>query len=416
MPDSGAIKRILITDYYSPANRGDAAILEGMLHALRGVFPEASFVVHSSDPELVPLMHGQDLEAGRDLSDWLRRTGAPLREAGVRAWVRARRLGRDLRLPGEGINQTLRHYAEADLLVSKGGGFLHDYYVDVKARLLSFELAQTLGTPVCLYAQSLGPFEQPALRRLARRVLGRARLITVRDNASLEIVRGLRLNGPVIERTADAAFAMPDRRPDLPSLPRWEVPPATQASKTMLTMSIRRLSKGRHGERCAEAFVALANWAATLPGLEPTFLSTCTGLGSYTMDDRITATAVARRCEASPKVVWADYNPYELVGMLREHSALHVGMRMHSDVLALLAGVPVVAVAYEPKIHGLFEAFGLQEYVLEVADLTADNLLEKAQLAYDNREAIARQIAERLPEARAGALRNAEVLRAVMDQ
>jgi len=410
-------ERILITDYFCPSNRGDAAIFEGTLHALKACFPNASFVVHTSYPELIPHLH--DVEAGYALPKWL-----PARITGIGArylmmWARARRRGVNLPIPHEGLRRTLRDYEEADIVVAKGGGYLHDYYGDSRARLWSYRIARALGKTVCLSGQSIGPLEEPGIRKLAATTFREIDLIVARDTSTAEVLGGLNLPHTQVELRADLAFAMPRGDENHQSMPRWEAPPeAEQHGSRRLTLSVRDWSQlsPEEEERYIESFAALADWAAEELGTPCLFLSTCTSLGGYYNDDRLKAARIAERCQSSPEIAAFDYDPYEIVRLMTAHSWLHVGTRMHSNVLALLAGVPIVGIAYEPKIEGLAEAFGLEDYVLDIKEITAEALIDRVRQALDNRQDLADHIAETLPDVRESAMDNARLIRDVYER
>jgi colanic acid/amylovoran biosynthesis protein len=406
-------ERILITNYFSAANRGDAAILEGMLYGLRTTFPDASFVVHSSYPDLVPLVHG--VEARYDLCKWMPRPISRASAAYLTMWARAKRRGAELPVPHKALRESLHDYEKADIVVPKGGGYLHDYYDDCEPRLLSLRVATILGKTVCLGAQSIGPLKERGMRRIARSVLKDVDLIIVRDSSSFEVLQDLKLNGPRIEQTADAAFAMPRKPDDYSSFPRWETTPDVNGvddTERRLTLSVRHLPdlSREEEERYIESFAALADWSEEDLDRRSLFLSTCTSLGGYHNDDRLFAARVAERCESAPEIASFDYDPYEIVNLIAGHSILHVGTRMHSNVLALMAGVPIVGIAYEPKIAGLAEALGVEDYVLDIKEITPDAIIDRVQHAFERRQELADQIAEKLPGAQKSAMDNARLI------
>jgi colanic acid/amylovoran biosynthesis protein len=58
------------------------------------------------------------------------------------------------------------------------------------------------------------------------------------------------------------------------------------------------------------------------------------------------------------------------------YGRLHVliGSRMHSAILAMLAGTPTLGLAYQPKTVGVFAFTGLDDWVLDIAEFAADDL------------------------------------------
>ncbi|MGI6649378.1 MAG: polysaccharide pyruvyl transferase family protein [Bacillota bacterium] len=103
--------------------------------------------------------------------------------------------------------QTLRR---ADLLISGGGSLLQDvtswrsilYYLGIVT------LALILGQPVMFYAQGIGPIRRPWARWLTRVIANRVRLITVRDQDSLNELKHLGVTKPPVYVTADPVLGM----------------------------------------------------------------------------------------------------------------------------------------------------------------------------------------------------------------
>ena len=152
--------RILITDSFCSSNRGDAAILDGMVTGLRA--RGASVEVVSHFPVVTNRFHGIDAIDDRD------------------AVAVAMAVSR------------------ADLVVSCGGSFLHDLYApNLNARLATLHLARRLGKPYAIFGQSVGPLVQPLSRQAVRDVLDGAALVCVRDAASAKVVADLGVAAPI---------------------------------------------------------------------------------------------------------------------------------------------------------------------------------------------------------------------------
>src|SRR3989339_978082 len=96
----------------------------------------------------------------------------------------------------------------SDLLISGGGTLFQDktssrsfyYYIGVVA------LAKLMGKKVMILAQGFGPLNKTLNRHLARLVLNRVDIITLRDKQSLETIKKLGVTIPRIELTADPVF------------------------------------------------------------------------------------------------------------------------------------------------------------------------------------------------------------------
>lgn len=407
---------ILITDYYSAANRGDAAILEGVMHALRHRYPSATIDVLTEHPTAAELVHGIDAIEQRLAGFHWRLSKRNLARAYL---ATAATLGqpRPPAFTAIARRSNLEAYHEADLVVSTGGHHLTDYYFPDKVGMLweLYYLGQ-LDIPFVLYAQTLGPFERRLYRELTSAVLDKAAVILTRDDESRRILEALGISAP-IHTTADAAFAMDldtVTASPLDHLSSVEVLPSKH--ETTVSISVR---EWRHTDATTsvDAYLdTLATYADWLVDTERNviFASTCTSLDGYHNDDRLTAARIVDRMEYGDRdevaILSGEYTPSGLVDIYREVD-LHVGMRMHSNILAMLAHTPVVAIQYQFKTRGMMRQFGLDEAVLDVNDLDLDSLRAATTTAFANRDERTAAIREHLPEVRRTARQTAEFVR-----
>ncbi|HOF87886.1 MAG TPA: polysaccharide pyruvyl transferase CsaB, partial [Armatimonadota bacterium] len=176
---------VLLSGYYGYNNLGDEAVLGGLLAGLRAAAPAVRPVVLSGDVAATERLHAVDA------------------------------------IPRMGLGAVRAALREADLFVSGGGSLLQDvtslrsplYYLGL------LWLAQRAGVPTMALAQGMGPLRHPLNRLLARRILNRARAITVRDDASAAFLAGLGVDRPPIEVTADPSFLLEPDESD--RLARW---------------------------------------------------------------------------------------------------------------------------------------------------------------------------------------------------
>ncbi|HET8671173.1 MAG TPA: polysaccharide pyruvyl transferase family protein [Candidatus Saccharimonadales bacterium] len=78
---------------------------------------------------------------------------------------------------------------------------------------------------------------------------------------------------------------------------------------------------------------------------------------------------------------------------------LLIGTRLHANIIALMAGVPILGISYRPKVAQFFEMNGLGQYCLELEGMSASLLSEKL-------EAIRKDYATALKQVRAARNRN----------
>ncbi|MGE5148415.1 MAG: polysaccharide pyruvyl transferase family protein, partial [Candidatus Eiseniibacteriota bacterium] len=363
-------------------NGGDAAILYATIDILRRAFGDTLEVTAADMQADAAARHHPGLRFQPTLYNavtaWAGRGAA--RKPALLLVLAIAALGRFLpgrlarRLLPRPLRLALDTFAAADAVVSAGGTYLVPHY-ELTPKLYDFLVTLALGRPLILFTQSLGPFDGLSQRRLLRFILRRARLILVRDERSVGHLRALGVAANV-RVAADAAFALAAeapaaRRPDrLPRAPR-------------IAISVRDWPhfQGDAQAGMARYRAAVAAFAAALAGrgAEITFVSTCQGIADYWTDDSRVAERIAGLVPADRRAritVDRDFRtPDALIGCLAGFD-LVVATRMHAAILALCAGTPVLAIAYEFKTRQLFARLGLDDLTLDADGLTGDSLIE----------------------------------------
>ncbi|MFD5213457.1 polysaccharide pyruvyl transferase family protein [Microbacterium sp. NPDC058345] len=267
-----------------------------------------------------------------------------------------------LQLPLFRRTQAARAYralCDADLVISTGGTYLVDHY-DFSHRAIELELAKRLGKQVILWTQSVGPFESERARRSIRRIVPTVEAAYFRDERSRDA--WLRQGGD-----AERSFTAPDVAFAID--PGVETPSHT---RSRVLISVRdwphRGADDRPYEpsRYVDAMRTAAQTAANT-GHEVVALSTCQGLPGY-VDDSDYAQQVFDGLPV--RVDTAFHTPEQLISELRRCRFV-VTTRMHLAILAILTGVPVIAVAYEFKTQELFVGLGLGRFVVPIEDATS---------------------------------------------
>jgi len=405
--------RILITNAYSARNRGDGAIVLGMIESLRRAFGDGEVEIsvssadHPADGERYPVAV---LPSFHSIMGRFSRHGTlqglffllVLLPASLAAALLLRLTGLALPLPW-GLAPLLEAHHRADLVVACGGGYLYTTSprrgtVMLLVQLHSFMLGRVLGRPVYLHAQSIGPLASSLHARLVRAALRRVRLVEVREASSARLVRGWGLPVPVHE-AADAAFLLRARAPSPDPLG-----PATGSLRVGITVRSWLREPGAQ-EAYEEAMARFVERILGAHDAEVVFLPQVT-VPRTGDDDRSVARRIVERLGSPPaaRLLEADPTPGEMLWICGRLDCL-VGTRMHSNIFALSMGVPVVAIAYQPKTAGIMEELGLGAWVLPMEGLDAGRLYELFGEMLRQREALSEQLRQRLPAVRRNALR-----------
>ena len=394
---------VVVSHVYSADNAGDAAILSVLLADLRAMDRAAHVTILTID-ETPPAatFDGFDVRPSLMFIALNRVRSRPLKAAyaalvitGTLAstWLE-QRIG--VRVPvGVRLRSILDVYDDADLVVAVGGGYLRG-----RAGLVStYELALLLhallicslkGKPVVLHTQSVGPFANQVQTRMAAFVLRRMDLVLAREDITVDLLAGLGVVDNV-ERAVDAAFAfLPESRVDL----RAEL--GIEIDRPLVGFTVRRWLAEADQARYELAMAGLADHVIARHGADVIFIPQVTS-EHHGDDDRVTSRAVAGLMSERPIVLSQRYD-HRQVKALYGALDLLVGTRFHSVIFALTAGVPALAIEYEPKTRGIMRDLGLERWVVPIASATAAGLIDLFDELVAARVSYAERLAGRLPD------------------
>ncbi|MNK65522.1 colanic acid biosynthesis protein [compost metagenome] len=304
-----SVSRIVVSGYYGFGNLGDEAILATIVQQLG---PQADVVVLSADPARTALEHGVRAVGRTDMA---------------------------------AIVQELRG---AGLFLSGGGGLMQDvtgpFSVAYYGGLL--KMAQWLGVPSMVFGQGVGPLGSPFNRLLVKAAFSGTRVMTVRDQASVDLLQAMRLPRERVVLTADPVLCLepadPGRitqiwagtglRPDLPTIGISVRPWHTWYERQFKVFS----TVISHVASSCGAQVLLLPFQQ--PGDERITeeLRDCL---SYRPDEQVPAVAMLHELLSAQEMLG-------LIGRLD----MVVAMRLHAVIMAAASGVPAVGIAYDPKV------------------------------------------------------------------
>lgn len=405
---------ILITDYYCASNRGDAAILEGELEALKQEFPDSDITVMTENPDAAEFIHGIDA---------VRQVMAPFsfglsKRNMLRIYLTLLipflRLENHSLVPDSVVDRAnLEYYFEADLIISTGGTHLTDPYFPGKVGVL-WELffCKMIGKKVVIYGQTLGPFERRPYRPLTRFVLNRLDYVITRDRQSEKLVKELGVSTP-IETTADPAFSMSFDIERERAIDYFDCKETSGLEGKCVSLSVRKWSYFSEDSNEEDYIIGIANLADELvdEGFKVVFASTCTGIAGYHKDDRMYPRKIIEEMDNSENVMIlsGEYTPQEISEIYGEME-FHIGTRMHSNILALMQKTPVYAIKYQFKTEGMMEMFDIEEYMIDIDEINEDKLLNNVLESLENRDIIQKKIENNLDEVKSESRRSSKII------
>tara|TARA_R110000851_G_scaffold302714_2_gene460041 strand:+ start:18797 stop:20074 length:1278 start_codon:yes stop_codon:yes gene_type:complete len=401
-------KKIAITNIVS-LNPGDAAILAGMFEILREKYGD--------DTEIV--VFDKNAEAAEALYSWARFNQAPfhrktkpgfvknvLQRFGYGHWILRFRYWRlqllgfilrcgPLRFSRVFFSRTdvnvVGEYLTCDLIVSTGGTYLIENY-GLWPAIYDYRLCLTLGKPLVFFTQTLGPFTQEKYKKAFHEIFTRAALIFLRDERSKRHLIDIGIPEEQIRLAKDAAFAL--------RTPTELAKPLSSVKELKVAVSVRSLrffdDTGRDlWQEYLESVRAMVEMLARQFKAEIVFLSTCQGIPDYWTDDAATADEVVSGLSdgalARTRIDRRFRQPTEVVDAYAGFN-LVIATRMHSAILSLLAGTPVIGIAYEFKLEELFVQLGMSRLSLSIQSLNPVTAKETLGYAIDNIEILREEL------------------------
>jgi colanic acid/amylovoran biosynthesis protein len=290
----------------------------------------------------------------------------------------------------------------ADAVVFVPGGYFlapHAKHTHWFRHCSSVLVAAFLKKPVILYSCSIGPFVGKHNRLLAKYVLNKADIIVLREKLSRRYLEQIGVCRPMIYETVDAAFLLQasdgNRAEELfdrhvkavkglrvgVSVRPYDFPGENNANESQ--------------KHYMEVVAHLADYSVAQYGAAVFFMPQ--GLdGTYSDLSISRDIAKLMKNAENASVITEDYSPQDLK-TLYGFMDVFVGVRMHANIFALGAKVPVLAIAYEPKTLGIMESLGLHEFVSDIRTLSFGELRDKMDTLIRNRSKIRDYLKSKIP-------------------
>ena len=402
-------KKILILNTHSSLNAGDAAIVLAQVKFLRGVFNSVEISLTSRTPELDAKVYAS--EGVRVIPPVL---PAPSVFDGIgRKIAGAARNLADLRAKRD----FLKAAREADLVIASGGGYFWSKRRLVPGlmflqNILHLRLVERMKKPLVLFPQSFGPLASPFHRRLLRKTLeaGSVTKIFAREQRSADFLGGL---------IADAGTrAKIDVCPDLTFLLAEEVGPAPAPvqvdplPKPVVALTLRqwdfpeaagRAERRRFGQEYFGELARFCEYIIRDRKGSVLIYPQSRGPGAFEDDRPVSRAFYAKLRAALPSapVRYFEDNAstsLEAASTLLSRADLVLATRFHSALLALVRGVPALAIGYQPKTQGIMARLGLDKYAFEISRVKSSDLRAAAEDILASPAAFRERVRPRLVE------------------
>jgi len=265
---------------------------------------------------------------------------------------------------------------------------------------------------VMLWGLGAEPLGTPLGRWFARRAINLSHVVSLRDEASKEILLRAHANERKLRVTTDPALLLQPGPPAEAEAILAEAKVALGGRPAVafclrklpddqpgmhlgyiLSVSLReRLSRMSRRGRGRNAFFTklmanLADHMVEQYGVQVLFVPFWAG-----RDDVYVEQIVRQmRSPIAATVLHGQYQPEAMVALLSKMQMV-VAVRLHAAIFAAGQGVPPLAIAYAQKVRGFMQSIGMEEQSISIERLDGELIESKADEIWRNRAAISEQI------------------------
>jgi N-acetylglucosaminyldiphosphoundecaprenol N-acetyl-beta-D-mannosaminyltransferase len=325
--------KIVISGYFGFGNIGDDAILEAMILGLRRESPSSEITVLSNTPE---------------------KTAELYNVKAVNRWK---------------FSAIKRAVKKCDLFISGGGGLIQDvtgmrtvaYYLGL------IYLAKFFKKTTVVMGQGFGPINNPLNKIIVRWVLNKVDLIIVRDERSSDDMIAMGIKRPPIHVAGDLTpmllMLKGEAAKEILRSEGIEV-----GKKPLIGISIRHPSKKLSKVNASAYYKTIA---ASADRIIEDFGAKLVFIPFHYPTDIIESAKIINLMKNPVNMILREYSPVEVLSIISQMD-LFIGMRLHSLIFSAMASVPMVGIAYDPKVKTFLKL--IDQKWIDIADIFTGSL------------------------------------------
>lgn len=289
-------------------------------------------------------------------------------------------------------------------LVFGGGTLLQDATSGRSFGYYSWLLktAQKLGKKTILYANGIGPLYEEKNKEQTKLLMQKITLATIRDPESMEYLEKMDIDPKKIRLTADEAMTSGENK----HLNAYKKDFRQFVKGAYIVISVR---KQKHTSvEFLEKFSAAVNAICRENDLIPVYL-----VMHPKEDKNISKYLTATNGRAY--LADADGDVSKALAIVRSAEAV-VAMRLHALVFAAVFGVPMLGIAYDPKVRSfLSSVYDSDAYTCPLKSFSKEALTDKFDILISNKEEIKQKIESAAKQQLENAKKNAALFLRAME-
>lgn len=390
--------KLLLVGNHTCGNRGDGAILRGLVDNLRKIEPNieldiiSRYAISSSfllDEQIYPdTLHVAKTKLNKTnlLGKIKNKINTFLLPRVLLAHAKQKGFFYKFSLPIY-ICDFISDLKQYDAVIQVGGSFFVDLYGTAQFEHVLCSLIAK--KDIYLIGHSVGPFENEFFKHVATYAFSNVNKLVLREEVSLDLMKSAGLPINKVMMGVDTAFLVDDKKIQNKNyvLEHWL---NIINHKPTIAITVRRLAPfdkrlGVSQEAYETAIASVVDQYIS-KGYQIVAFSTCTGIESYNNDDRMIAYSVSKRLKAPASdfhIVMDEINDLQLGYLLRE-CKLTIGTRLHSAIISINFGTPAIAINYEHKSLGVMRGLGMDQLSASLTELLNGKIMNKVDYILDN--------------------------------
>ena len=253
-------------------------------------------------------------------------------------------------------------------LYANGGGSLMQDVTSSRSLwfyLLTLSAARRMGCRVMMYGCGIGPIRSPRNRKRAARVINKnVDVITLRDQESRQELESLGVTCPRIVLAADPAVSLPPAPPEEAEAILEQAGLRPREGQRYLGITVRPWPGL---EDKLPVFAQAVDYAFEKHGLLPVFIPI------ESPQDIAAARKTAALLQKADAAILPPCPSSEVAIALSARMDVALSMRLHALIFAAARGVPLVGVAYDPKVSAFLDCVD-QDLYIHLDQLNAQRL------------------------------------------
>ncbi len=265
--------------------------------------------------------------------------------------------------------QFVKAIREADIVISTGGHHITTMFVPDAVTPQIFDMAAALlyEKPLLLWSQSIGSFrfKSAKSRLMVQKILSGAGQIFIRDEDSAGQIKEMQVSLEHVSKTCESVFGLCD-------IVKSRTKPGTRPPVMGMSVYVHtRANRLKEHENNPRYFASLIDHAIEARYKVRFFPMELQGTDRRFIEKVINNVNKKGKCE----IVEGFPGTSEHINAVSQ-CRMFVGHKTHSQIFSLLAGTPLLAIAYHKKTEDFMAQYGLEKYCITDAQISAEKLIE----------------------------------------